>query len=79
MTGIAIFKRKTTLPELYGKVFLDDNHLKVEGVTSVFKKFIEGGIVGIDNKKVVPQDGDIFLNTLKSYLKKEGMSVCDLK
>ncbi len=79
MAGIAIFKTKTTLPELYGRVFINNNQVKFEGVTSVFQKFIEKGIVGKDNKKVVPQDGDIFLNTLKTYLKKEGMEVSDLK
>ena len=79
MTGIAIFKTKTTLPELYGRVFIDNNKIKVEGVTSVFQKFIEKGIISKDNKKVIPNDGVIFLNTLKSYLIKEGMSFIDLK
>jgi len=79
MTGIAIFKTNTTIPELYGRVFINNNQVKFDGVTSVFQKFIEKGIIGKDNKKVVPQDGDIFLSTLKKYLKKEGMEVSDIK
>jgi len=79
MAGIAIFKTKTTLPELYGRVFINNNHVKFDGVTSVFQKFLEKGIIGKDNKIVFPQVGDVFLNTLKTYLKKEGMKVSDLK
>ena len=79
MTGIEIFKTKTTFPEVYDRVFIDNHQLKVEDVTSVFQKFIEGGIIGEDNKKVTPKDGIIFLNSLKTYLKKEGMNFIDLK
>ena len=79
MTGIAIFKTKTTLPELYGKVFINNNQVIVEGVTSVFQKFIERGFIGKDNKKVIPNDGIIFLDSLKSYLREEGMNCVDLK
>jgi hypothetical protein len=78
MAGITIFKTKTALPEFYGRVFIDNNKMKVDGVTCVFKKFLERGIFDKNNKKVIPQDGAIFLNSLKTYLQKEGMSVCDL-
>ena len=77
MAGITIFKTKTALPELYGRVSINNNQIKVDGVTCVFKKFLERGITGKDRKKVIPQDGDIFLSSLKTYLQDEGMSVSD--
>lgn len=77
MAGITIFKTKTALPELYGRVFIDKNQVKVDGVTCVFKKFIERGIINKDRKKVIPQDGDEFMDSLKTYLKNEGMTFSD--
>jgi hypothetical protein len=77
MAGITIFKRKTALPELYGRVTIDNNQIKVDGVTCVFKKFLERGIIDKGNKKVIPQDGDVFMDSLKSYLKNEGMMFFD--
>ena len=78
MAGITIFKTKTALPEFYGRVYINNNQIEVDGVTCVFKKYLELGIVDENNKKVFPQDESIFLDRLKSYLKKEGMSFFDL-
>ena len=77
MAGITIFKTKTVLQEFYSRVFTDNNHLKIDGVTCVFKKFMELGIIDKDNKKVIPQDGDVFMDSFKSYLKNEGMIFSD--
>ena len=78
MAGITIFKTKTALPEFYGRISIDNNHIKADGVTCIFKKFLERGIIDKDKKKVAPKDGDIFLDSLKAYLKKEGMTFSEL-
>ncbi|MBN1974632.1 MAG: hypothetical protein JW787_13415 [Sedimentisphaerales bacterium] len=77
MADITIFKTKTALPELYGRVSINNNKIKADGVTCVFQKYLESGITGKDHKKVVPQDGDIFLSSLKTYLTNEGLSISD--
>lgn len=78
MVGISIFKTKSTLPEFYGRVFFDGKQMRYNGVTCIFKKFLENGFIGKDNKKVVPNDGPVFINNLKIYLRDQGMIFHDL-
>jgi hypothetical protein len=49
MVGISIFKTKSTLPELYGRIFFDGKQVKYQGVTCVFKKYVENGIKDLVN------------------------------
>ena len=69
MVGISIFKTKSTLPEFYGRVFFDGKRMRCNGVTCIFKKYIEKGIVGTDNKKVFHKDGPFFINNLKDIIR----------
>ena len=78
MIGISIFKTKSILPEFYGQVIFDGKQMRYKGVTCVFKKYLENGILGKDNKKVIPKDGPIFINNLKAYLKDQGLIFYDL-
>ena len=59
MIAVALYKTKTTLRELYGRVIFDGKDIKFEGTTCVFQKFIERGIPAEDNKVISPKDGKI--------------------
>lgn len=57
--------------EEYGRVEFDGKKIHFEGLTDIFQKYLEKGILGPDYKTYKPSDGIKFLNKLKRHLDRD--------
>ena len=67
MHVVTLTKGLTALPEIYGRVSFDGNQVSYDGLTSIFCRYLERGIVGQHNRVYMPSDGMDFLRNLKYY------------
>ena len=65
MHVVTLTRSRTVLPEVYGRVSFDGNQVQYDGLTGVFCRHLERGIVGQDNRVYMPADGMDFLRNLK--------------
>ena len=65
MHVVTLTRNRTALPEIYGRVSFDGHHIKYDGLTCIFRKHLERGIVGPSDHLYVPADGMDFLRNLK--------------
>jgi hypothetical protein len=65
MHVVTLTKCLTALPEIYGRVSFDGDAVRYDGLTFVFRTYLERGIVGENDHVYVPSDGMDFLRSLK--------------
>jgi hypothetical protein len=64
--------------EEYGRIRFDEEKIHFEGLTYVFRKYLEKGIPGPDNKIYKPTDGIQFLNNLKRHLSRDVLMTAEV-
>jgi hypothetical protein len=67
MHVVTLTRSRTVLPEVYGRVVFDGTHVQYDGLTHVFRRYLERGILGPHNRVYVPADGMDFLRNLKHH------------
>jgi hypothetical protein len=67
MYVVTLTRSLTVLPEVYGCVSFDGREVTYKGLTCVFRRYLERGIVGQHNRSYVPSDGMDFLRNLKYH------------
>lgn len=65
MVTIALIRKKNVLEEEYGRVLFDGKNVQLKGLSCVFKKYLENGLIGADGMRYTPLDGSAFIYTLK--------------
>jgi hypothetical protein len=64
--------------EEYGRVRFDGEKIQFDGLTCIFQKYLEKGIMGSDNKTYMPADEILFLNNLKHHLARDSLMAAEV-
>lgn len=64
--------------EVYGQVRFEGEKIYFEGLTCVFQKYLEKGIMGPDDRTYMPMDGIKFLSNLKHHLAQDSLMATDI-
>ena len=64
--------------EEYGRIRFDGEKIYFDGLTCIFQKYLEKGIMGSDNRTYMPADGIRFLSNLKHHLAQDSLMVTDV-
>ena len=67
MYTVKLMRRRDQREEEYGRVILEDNHIKYQGLTQVFQAYLQRGIRNHQNVTLTPRDGLSFLENLKYH------------
>ena len=67
MVTIALVRRKDVLEEEYGRVLLNENDVRFEGLSCVFIDYLNRGLTGADGKKYSPSNSTAFIQSLKKH------------
>jgi hypothetical protein len=64
--------------EEYGQIRFEGEKVYFDGLTSVFQKYLEKGILGPDNRTYKPTDGIMFLSNLKYHFSRDALMATDI-
>ena len=64
--------------EEYGRIRFDGEKIYFDGLTCVFQKYLEKGILGSDNRTYMPVDGIRFLSNLKHHFAQDSLMATDV-
>ncbi len=78
MHVVTLTRSRTALPEIYGRVSFDGNRVRFYGLTCVFCRHLERGIVGQHNRVYVPADGMDFLRNLQYHFADDTLRASDV-
>ena len=78
MHVVTLTRNLTALPEVYGRVSYDGHKIEYDGLTCIFRKHLERGIVGQFDRLYMPSDGVDFLRNLKYYLTDDVLRASDV-
>jgi hypothetical protein len=78
MHVVTLTRSLTVLPEIYGRVSFDGNQIEYDGLTPIFCKHLQRGIVGQHNRVYVPSDGMDFLRNLKYHFADDMLRASDV-
>lgn len=78
MHVVTLTRSRTVLPEIYGRVSFDGNRVRYDGLTCVFCRHLERGIVGEHNRVYMPSDGMDFLRNLKYQFADDTLRASDV-
>lgn len=67
MYTVKLMRRRDEREEEYGRVILEGNHIKYQGLTLVFQAYLQRGIQNPQNVTLTPSDGISFLKNLKYH------------
>jgi hypothetical protein len=66
------------LEEEYSRIRFDGKRLHYDGISCIFIKYLERGIMGADQRRYRPEHGLQFLQNLKSHFKDGTLQVSDI-
>jgi hypothetical protein len=78
MHVVKLVRRLGAYPETYGRVFFDGKAVQYDGLSCAFRKHLERGIVGRQNRRYVPSDGIDFLSNLKYHFADDLLRASDV-
>ena len=65
MVTIALVRRKNVLEEEYGRVLFDGKNIQTSGLSCVFVRYLERGLVDTHGMRYNPRDGAAFMRALR--------------
>ena len=73
------FLRKTgALEQIYGSVIFDGQLIMYSGLTSVFEKYLNKGIIAQNGRRYTPADGLAFLESLHLAFADQSLRATDI-
>jgi hypothetical protein len=78
MHVVTLTRRLAAHQETYGRVLFDGRQVRYDGLTSVFRRHLERGIHGPQNRVYLPSDGLDFLTNLKHHFAKDGLQASEV-
>ena len=78
MHVVTLTRSRTVLREVYGQVSFDGRQVQYEGLTDVFRRYLERGIAGPCNRVYLPSDGVDFLHSLKYHFNDDLLQASDV-
>jgi hypothetical protein len=65
MIVLELTRKMAVGDEIYGRISYDGTNCVYSGLSSVFTKYLDHGIMGSNHKLYKPSDGEAFLEILK--------------
>jgi hypothetical protein len=65
MVTIALVRKRNVLEEEYGRVLFDGKDIHLKGLSCVFVRYLERGLVDTDGMRYAPRDGAAFIRVLR--------------
>jgi hypothetical protein len=78
MYVVKLIRRLAAHQETYGRVLYDGKTVQYDGLTDVFRKHLERGIVGQHEHRYLPSDGMAFLSNLKYHFADDALRASDV-
>jgi hypothetical protein len=78
MHVVTLTRGRMALPEIYGRVLFGGDRVRYDGLTHVFCRYLERGIVGQHDRVCVPTDGMDFSRSLKHHFADDVLEASDI-
>jgi hypothetical protein len=78
MHVVTLTRNLEALEEIYGRVSFDGTRIRYDGLTCIFCRRLERGIVGQQNRLYKPADGMDFLRSLKHEFADDVLRASDI-
>jgi hypothetical protein len=78
MYVVRLVRRLGVHPETYGRVLFDGETVQYDGLSGVFRKQLERGIVGQHKRRYMPSDGMDFLRNLRFHFADDVLRASDV-
>lgn len=67
MVAVRLFRKVGALEEEYGWISFDGKQLYYNGLSSIFFKYLERGVIGADRQCLRPEHGILFLKGVENH------------
>lgn len=67
MYAVKLLRRRNERVEEYGRILLEGETVKFQGLSSVFESYLRRGITDEKQRRLTPRDGIHFLRSLKYH------------
>lgn len=78
MVAVRLLRTVGVIEEEYGRIRFDGQRIYYDGLSSIFVKYLERGVMGADAQHYRPEHGIQFLENLKNLFSDGTLQVTDV-